>query len=35
VTASDVALRERKLAFYIGDQPPLMMRCVVKGLTRT
>ncbi|MDP3706756.1 MAG: MFS transporter [Polaromonas sp.] len=31
VTASDVALRERKLAFHIGDAPPLVSRCVVEG----
>lgn len=35
VTASDVALRERKLAFHIGDAPPLVSRCVVEGLART
>jgi MFS family permease len=29
VTASDVALRERKLAFHIGDEPPVITRCVV------
>lgn len=32
VTASDVALRERKLAFHIGAEPPLVTRCVVEGL---
>jgi quinol monooxygenase YgiN len=31
VTASDVALRERKLAFHIGDAPPRVSRCVVEG----
>jgi MFS family permease len=30
VTASDVALRERKLAFHIGDEPPLVTRSVVE-----
>jgi MFS family permease/quinol monooxygenase YgiN len=35
VTASDVALRERKLAFHIGETPPLVTRCVVEGLART
>ena len=35
VTASDVALRERKLAFHIGDGPPLVTRCVVEELVRT
>ena len=34
VTASDVALRERKLAFHIGDGPPLVTRCVVEDLVR-
>ena len=34
VTASDVALRERKLAFHIGDGPPLVTRCVVEELVR-
>jgi MFS family permease len=29
VTASDVALRERKLAFHIGDEPPVITRCVI------
>ena len=33
VTASDVALRERKLAFHIGDGPPLVTRCVVEAVT--
>ncbi|SFU65760.1 Predicted arabinose efflux permease, MFS family [Polaromonas sp. YR568] len=34
VTASDVALRERKLAFHIGDEPPVVTRSVVDSLTR-
>ena len=34
VTASDVALRERKLAFHIGDGPPLVTRCVVEDIVR-
>ncbi len=34
VTASDVALRERKLAFHIGDQPPVITRCVVDTGTK-
>ena len=34
VTASDVALRERKLAFHIGEGPPLVTRCVVEELAR-
>ena len=33
VTASDVALRDRKMAFHIGDAPPLVTRCVVEGTT--
>lgn len=35
VTASDVALRERKLAFHIGDGPPLVTRCMVEDLVRS
>ena len=31
VTASDVALRERKLAFHIGAEPPHITRCVVEA----
>lgn len=31
VTASDVALRERKLAFHIGENAPLVTRYFVKG----
>ncbi len=34
VTASDVALRERKLAFHIGEEPPAVTRCVVEGTVR-
>jgi len=30
VTASDVALRERKLAFHLPEEPPLVTRCVVE-----
>jgi MFS family permease len=30
VTASDVALRERKLAFHMCETPPVVMRCVVE-----
>ncbi|CAN7157084.1 MFS transporter [Acidovorax sp. LjRoot118] len=30
VTASDVALRERKLAFHLGDAPPVVSRFVVE-----
>jgi MFS family permease len=35
VTASDVALRERKLAFHIGDEPPLVTRSVIDSLARS
>ncbi len=35
VTASDVALRERKLAFHLSEEPPQVTRCVVEGLVRT
>lgn len=35
VTASDVALRERKLAFHVGEEPPMVRRAVVEGLVRT
>lgn len=31
VTASDVALRERKLAFHVSEEPPLVNRCLVEG----
>ena len=34
VTASDVALRERKLAFHIADEPPVITRCVVDTGTK-
>jgi MFS family permease len=30
VTAADVALRERKLAFHLGDTPPLVTRSVIE-----
>ena len=35
VTASDVALRERKLAFHVGAEPPHVHRCVVEGAVRS
>jgi hypothetical protein len=31
VTASDVALRDRKNAFHIGETPPVISRYVVEG----
>jgi len=34
VMASDVVLRERKLAFHIGEEPPVVSRCVVESLVR-
>ena len=33
VTASDVALRQRKLAFHIGAEPPAITRCVIDNLS--
>ena len=30
VTASDVSLRERKLAFHLPEAPPLVTRCIVE-----
>jgi len=32
ITAADVALRERKLAFHTGDAPPLIARYIVQGM---
>jgi MFS family permease len=34
VTAADVALRERKLAFHIGETAPVISRCVVESSVR-
>jgi len=34
VTAADVALRERKLAFHIGEAPPMVTRCLVENTVR-
>jgi MFS family permease len=34
VTAADVALRERKLAFHIGEAPPVVTRCLVESTVR-
>ena len=34
VTAADVALRERKLAFHLGEAPPVVTRCVVENTVR-
>ena len=30
VTTADVALRDRKLAFHVGDSPPLVTRSVME-----
>jgi MFS family permease/quinol monooxygenase YgiN len=30
VTAADVALRDRKLAFHLGETPPVITRCVLE-----
>jgi MFS family permease len=30
VTATDVALRDRKLAFHLGDEPPRVTRCLME-----
>lgn len=30
MTAADVALRERKLAFHVGDRPPVVSRCIAE-----
>ncbi len=35
VTAADVALRERKLAFHLGDEPPRVMRWAVDPAPRS
>ena len=34
VTAADVALRDRKLAFHTGDAPPLIRRVVRESTAR-
>jgi len=34
VTAADIALRERKLAFHIGETPPLVTRSVIEPIAR-
>ena len=31
VTAGDVALRDRKLAFHLGETPPVITRCVLEA----
>jgi len=32
VTGADVALRERKLAFHLGEEPPVVTRCVIESM---
>ncbi|SDP67894.1 Predicted arabinose efflux permease, MFS family [Rhodoferax sp. OV413] len=35
VTTADVALRDRKLAFHIGESPPAVNRCVMETTIKT
>ena len=35
VMAADVALRDRKLAFHIGESPPVVTRCVMESTIRS
>ena len=35
VTADDVALRDRKLAFHTGESPPVVTRCVMETTVNT
>ena len=34
ITAADAALRERKLAFHIGESPPVVTRSVMESTVR-
>lgn len=34
MTAADVALRDRKLAFHLGDAPPRVTRCLMESTVR-
>lgn len=34
VTASDIALRDRKLAFHLGEEPPRVTRCLMESTVR-
>lgn len=34
MTAADAALRQRRLAFHIGEDPPLVTRCVIDASAR-
>ena len=31
-TASDIALRQRRLALHVGDAPPVVTRCIAEPL---
>uniref|UniRef100_UPI00201E6044 MFS transporter n=1 Tax=Ramlibacter sp. 2FC TaxID=2502188 RepID=UPI00201E6044 len=35
VTAADVALRDRRLAFHIGESPPVVTRCVMESTVKS
>lgn len=35
ITASDVALRDRKLAFHLGDEPPRITRNLMETTVST
>ena len=35
VTASDAALRDRKLAFHTGESPPVVTRCVIESTVKS
>jgi predicted MFS family arabinose efflux permease/quinol monooxygenase YgiN len=34
VTAGDIALRDRKLAFHLGEEPPRVTRCLMESTVR-
>ena len=34
VTAADAALRDRKLAYHVGDKPPVVTRCVMESTVK-
>ena len=35
VTAADVALRDRKLAFHLGEEPPRVTRCLMESTVKS
>ena len=35
LTTADAALRERKLAFHLGESPPRITRCVMETTVKT